>query len=72
MAKPEGPQAPPIPEGAQYPPAPTARHPPQVPQTLQQPIPNMLPLNWSYFTTKSKFSRKPDEDAEAHLLTTNN
>ena len=29
----------------------------------------MPPLNWSHF--KPKFSRKPDEDAEAHLLITN-
>ena len=27
-------------------------------------------LNWSYF--KPKFSGKPDEDTEAHLLRTNN
>ena len=30
----------------------------------------MPPLNWSYF--KPKFSRKPDKDAEVHLLRTNN
>ena len=30
----------------------------------------MLPLNWSHF--KSKFSGKAEEDAEAHLLRTNN
>ena len=29
----------------------------------------MPPLNWSHI--KNKFSRKPDEDAEAHLLKTN-
>ena len=29
----------------------------------------MPPLNWSHF--KSKFSGKPDEDAEGHLLRTN-
>ena len=64
MVKPEGPQAPPIPEVAQDCLA------PQGPQTLQQPIPHMPPLNWSHF--KPKFSGKPDEDAEAHLLRTNN
>ena len=30
----------------------------------------MPQLNWSHF--KPEFSRKPDEDAEAHLLRTNN
>ena len=29
----------------------------------------VIHLNWSYF--KPEFSRKPDEDAEAHLLYTN-
>ena len=29
----------------------------------------MLPLNWSHF--KPNFSRKPDKEAEAHLLRTN-
>ena len=63
MAKPEGPKAPPIPEGAQEPPAPQA---PQVLQAPQESIPCMPPFNWSHF--KPKFSVKPDEDAEAHLL----
>ena len=63
MAKQEGPQTPPLPEGAQDPPA------PQVPQVPQQPIPHMLPWNWSHL--KPEFSGKPDEDAEAHLLGTN-
>ena len=63
MAKPEGPQAPPVPEGAQEPPA------PQVPQVPQQPVSHILPLNWSHF--KPKISGKPDGDAEAHLLRTN-
>ena len=35
-----------------------------------QPILHMLQLHWSHF--KPKFSGKPDEDAEAHLLRTNN
>ena len=73
MAKPEGPQAPHIPEGApdplapQAPPTPLASHAPQVPQ---QPVLHMTSLNWSHF--KPKISRKPDEDAEAYLLWTNN
>ena len=33
-------------------------------------VPHIQPLNWSHF--KPKFSGKPDEDAEAHLLRTNN
>ena len=57
MAEPEGPQTPPILEGDQD-------HPSsQAPQALQQPTPNM-----PHF--KPKFSGKP-EDAEAHLLRTN-
>ena len=32
-------------------------------------MPHILPLNWSYF--KPIFSRKPDDDAEAHLLRIN-
>ena len=64
MAKPEGPPAPPIPEGAQNPPVPP---PPQAPHAPQQPI---LPLNWSHY--KPKFSGKPNENTEAHLLRTNN
>ena len=67
MAKPEGPQAPLIPEGAQDPPVPPA---PQVLQAPQQPASHMLPLNWYHF--KPKFPGKPDQDAEAHLLRTNN
>ena len=34
-----------------------------------QPIQHMSQLNWSHF--KSEFAGKPDEDAEAHLLRTN-
>ena len=46
---------------------------PQVPQALQVPQApqgqQLIHLNWSYF--KQEFSGKPDEDAEAHLLHTN-
>ena len=41
---------------------------PQTLEVLQQSIPHMTPLNWSHF--KPKFSRKPDKDAEVHLLRT--
>ena len=44
----------------------------QAPQALQQPAqqPQHIPqLNWSYFKPES--SGKPEEDAEAHLLRTN-
>ena len=37
--------------------------------TAQQPGWQVVHLNWSYF--KPEFSGKPDEDAEAHLLCTN-
>ena len=37
--------------------------------SAQQPVLHMPPLNWSPF--KPKFSGQPDEDAEAHLLRTN-
>ena len=48
-------------------PAPPAQ--PIVPPTqLIQPCP-MPQLNWSHF--KPEFTGKPDEDAEAHLLRTN-
>ena len=85
MADKQGPQAPPIAQGAQDPPAPQDPQPPQNPQippvhqaphvpqalqVLQQPTQHMPPLNWSHF--KPTFSRKPDEDAKAHLLRTNN
>ena len=44
----------------------------QAPQALQQPIqqaPHVLQLYWSHF--KPEFSGKPGEDAEVHLLRTN-
>ena len=45
---------------------------PPTPQAPQQPIlqtQQMPHLNWSHF--KPEFSGKPEEDAEAHLLNTN-
>ena len=36
----------------------------------QVPAPHIPHLNWSHF--KSKYSGKPDKDAETHLLRTNN
>ena len=42
----------------------------QAPTAQQQAMPQMVNLNWSYF--KPEFMGKPDEDAEAHLLHTNN
>ena len=85
MANEEGPQAPPIAQGAQDPLAPQNPPPPQNPQipgvpqahhvsqalqVLQQPTPHMPLLNWSHFTPE--FSGKPDKDAEAYFLRTNN
>ena len=46
---------------------------PPAPQAQQQPtrqVQQMEHLNWSYF--KPEFSGKPEEDAEAHLLRSNN
>ena len=37
--------------------------------TAQQPGQQVVHLNWSYF--KPEFSGKPEKDAEAHLLCTN-
>ena len=53
MAKPEGPQAPPIPEGAPD---------PQVPQ---QPVLHMPPLNCPHF--KPEYSRKPKMQKHIYL-----
>ena len=58
--------------GHQAPFVPKAPQAPQVPQELQapqQPAPHVSQLNWSHF--KPEFSGKPEEDAEAHLLRTN-
>ena len=43
--------------------------PPVQAPTAQQPGQQVVHLSWSYF--KPEFSGKPDEDAEAHLLHTN-
>ena len=59
-------------------PAPLEQNPAPPVQQVQDPVqqsqvqvkPGQPPLNWSYF--KPKFSGKPEEDAEAHLLKTNN
>ena len=80
MADEEGSQAPVL-HGAQDPPvlqnpppSPTPKYPPP-PQNPNIPIvpihqtPYIPPLNWSHF--KPEYSGKPDEDAEAHLLRTN-
>ena len=58
---------------------PAPNHPPtpvQAPQVPQEPQASQAPqgqqlvhLNWSYF--EPEFSGIPDEDAEAHLLCTN-
>ena len=67
MAEP-GPQAQGIP--AHNPPPPPADQPePQVLQQPAQPAQKVVYLNWSHF--KPEFSGKPDEDAETHLLCTN-
>ena len=60
--------------GQQLQEVPALNHPPPtadpaVPQAPQQPGQQIVHLNWSYF--KPEFSGKPDEDAEAHLLCTN-
>ena len=74
MADKEGPQAP-APQGAPDPPAlqdpPSTQNPnaPQAPEAPHPPAPYMPPLNWSHF--KPEYSGKPDEDAEAHFLGTN-
>ena len=56
--------------GVPAPPLPPAQPEPQVPQQPAQPAQQVVDLNWSHF--KPEFSGKPDEDAEAHLLHTNN
>ena len=67
MAEPE-----PQPQGVPAPnlPPPHADPPePQAPQQPAQPAQQVVHMNWSHF--KPEFSGKPDEDAEAHLLHTN-
>ena len=51
-------------QAAQAAQAPETPQAPQAPQGQQ-----LVQLNWSYF--KPEFSGKPDEDAEEHLLHTN-
>ena len=66
--QPQGVQTPPHLVGPVVPQALQAPQPPQVPQApWGQPF---VHLNWS--NVKPEFSSKPDEDAEAHLLCTNN
>ena len=66
---------PPVPPALPAPQAPQALQAPvQAPVTPDQPVPkqpilHMPQLNWSQF--KPEFSGKPEEDAEAHLLRTN-
>ena len=50
-------------------PNPPPNQPPNLPANLPDPMANQYQLNWSYF--KPEFSGKPEEDAEAHLLRTN-
>ena len=68
MAEP-GPQVPGVPAP---PPFPLPADQPELPAPQQpaQPAQQVVHLNWSHF--KPAFSGKPDEDAEAHLLCTNN
>ena len=51
------------------PPPPADLPEPQAPQQPVQPTQQLVHLNWSHF--KPEFSGKPDEDAKAHLLCTN-
>ena len=50
-------------------PTPTSPADPAVAQAPQQPGQHVVHLNWSHF--KPEFSGKSNEDAEAHLLHTN-
>ena len=54
--------------GLQAPAVPAPPHPP-APQEPTQQAQHILQLNWSHF--KPEFSEKPEEDAGAHLLRTN-
>ena len=51
------------------PPLPRDHPEPEAPQQPAQPAQQVVHLNWSHF--KPEFSGEPDEDAEAHLLCTN-
>ena len=80
MVEKEGPQAP-VPHGAHDPPPlqnppppqnlqlPLMLNAPEALEALHPPAQHMPTLNWSHF--KPEYSGKPDEDAEAHLLRTN-
>ena len=62
-AEPQAPDIPvPPPTSAQPDPAQQVQQPAQPPQQGQQ----IMHINWSHFI--QEFSRKPEEDAEAHLL----
>ena len=54
-------------QAPQAPQAPQVHQPPT--QQIQPQVQHMPQLNWSHF--KPEFSGKPEEDAEAHLLRTN-
>ena len=83
MADEEGPQAPvtqgahdplaaqdpPPPQNPQTPLIPNAPQVPPAPEALHLPAPHVPLLKWSHFIPE--YFRKPDEDAEAHLLRTN-
>ena len=62
-------QNPPLPQNPQIPLVPNAPQAPPVLEAPHLPAPHMPLLNWSHF--KPKYSRKPNEDAEAHLLRKN-
>ena len=67
MAEP-GPQPRDVPVPNPFP-LPADQPEPQAPQQPAQPEQQVVHLKWSHF--KPEFSGKPDEDAEAHLLCTN-
>ena len=51
------------------PPPPAGPPEPQAPQQPAQQVQQVIHMNWSHF--KPEFPGKPEEDAEAHLLCTN-
>ena len=67
----EEPNLPPVSEELEQPNLPPNQpnQPPNQVQNLPVAIAHMQQLNWSYF--KPEFSGKPEEDAEEHLLRTN-
>ena len=66
---PADPQNPPPPQNPQIPLVPNAPQVPPAPDALHLHATHLPLLNWSHF--KPKHSGIPDEDAEAHLLRTN-